>query len=173
MNIKSQALIVFLCALALVGCASQTRTEGGAPVEERGGGAGTSGLPETSGPQGGALPGTAAKADLLAKRSVFFAFDSSTLDDENRAIVEAHAQHMAANPGLKVRLEGNTDERGTREYNLALGERRAQAVERLMRVLGVSGDRVTTVSYGEEKPKASDHNESAWRENRRVDLVYR
>ncbi len=112
------------------------------------------------------------KVDPLAKRRVYFTFDSSAVDDENRALVEAHAAHLAANRGIKVVLEGHADERGTREYNLALGERRAQAVERMFKVLGVSADRIKTVSYGEEKPVALDHDESAWSLNRRVEILY-
>lgn len=170
MSIKSQIVVLAVCAVALAGCASQSRTEA-PPVDDRGG-ATTSPAPERSNAETGPIGGGAA-ADLLAKRRVYFAFDSSSLDDENRAIVEAHAAHLVANPNLKVHLEGNCDERGTREYNLALGERRAQAVERLMRVLNVPANRITTVSYGEEKPLAPGHDESAWRQNRRVEIVYR
>ena len=112
-------------------------------------------------------------ADLLAQRLVHFAFDSSAIDDEARAIIEAHASNLAANSQTKVSLVGHGDERGTREYNLALGERRAQSVEKLMRVLGVAGNRITTVSYGEEKPLCAEHNESCWRQNRRVEIVYK
>ena len=113
MLIKSKFIILALCAVALVGCASQTRTEGGPPAQDPSGTG--AGVPEQGAPQGEALPG--ARADLLAKRRVYFAFDSSSLDDENRAIVEAHAQYLAANPNVKVHLEGHCDERGTREYN--------------------------------------------------------
>ncbi len=112
-------------------------------------------------------------ADLLAQRRIHFAFDSSSIDDESRAIIEAHAQNLKANPQIKVALEGNCDERGTREYNLALGERRAQAVEKLMKVLGVAANRVSTVSFGEEKGLCAEHNESCWRQNRRVEIVYK
>lgn len=113
------------------------------------------------------------QAELLAKRRVHFAFDSSAIDEEARAIIEAHAAHLAANPRIKVHLEGHCDERGTREYNLALGERRAEAVARLLKVLGVDSARISTVSYGEEKPLDPEHNESAWRLNRRVEIIYR
>jgi peptidoglycan-associated lipoprotein len=172
-NIKTHLAVVLLCMATLAGCASQTRTEG-APVDERaGGGAGTSALPEGQGAEGGALGNGGDRAALLAKKRVYFAFDSSTLDDENRAIVEAHAAHLANNTGIRVNLEGHADERGTREYNLALGERRAQAVERVMRALGVAGNRISTTSYGEEKPLAGGHDESAWRQNRRVEISYR
>lgn len=114
----------------------------------------------------------AAGADLLSERRVHFEFDSSSVDSESAAIIEAHAKHLANNKSLSVTLEGHADERGTREYNLALGERRAQAVARMMKALGVSGSRIKTVSYGEEKPLALEHNESGWRQNRRVEIIY-
>jgi peptidoglycan-associated lipoprotein len=174
-------LALLLCAgsIWLGGCATDTGTQ--APtVEDRTTpattapeeGTGTQALPEGGETQAGALGGTEADADLLAKRRVHFEFDSSALDEENRRIVEAHARYLVANPTLRVTLEGHADERGTREYNLALGERRAQAVERVMRILGVSAGRLTTTSYGEEKPLAPEHNESAWALNRRVEIIY-
>ncbi len=167
---KAGLLVLFLGITALAGCAG-TGARSGAPGEEGQGGTGTSGLPDRAGPQGGALAGDA--KDLLAKKRVHFAFDSSSLDEENRAIVEAHSAHLVANPQLKVHLEGHGDERGTREYNLALGERRAQSVEKLMRVLGVQPNRITTASYGEEKPLSPEHNETAWAQNRRVEISYK
>ena len=112
------------------------------------------------------------RAELLSQRRVHFAFDSSSIDDEARAIIEAHAAHLVANSQLKLTLEGNGDERGTREYNLALGERRAQSVEKMMKVLGVAGNRIKQVSYGEEKPLCQEHNESCWRQNRRAEIGY-
>jgi len=176
--------VLLLTAVWLAGCATGTTTQ--APVEDRSttapaetapdGGRpdmGTQALPQDDGVPSGALPGTVPDADLLAKRRVHFAFDSSALDEENRRIVEAHARYLVANPTLIVTLEGHCDERGTREYNLALGERRAQSVERVMRVLGVSANRIRLVSYGEEKPLAPEHNESAWALNRRVEIIYK
>jgi peptidoglycan-associated lipoprotein len=163
-------------AFLAAGCATQTTGEL-PPVEDRSAGAAeTRGVGEAAGREGAALPGDARAAavreDLLAKRRVHFAFDSSTIDEEGRAIIEAHATHLAANPALKLRLEGHCDERGTREYNLALGERRAQAVERMTRLFGVAAGRITVQSYGEEKPLDPEHNESAWRLNRRVEIIY-
>lgn len=110
--------------------------------------------------------------DPLTRRTVYFEFNSAQLDDETRFIVEAHAYYLAANPGVPVTLEGHADERGTREYNLALGERRAEGVSRMMSSLGVDRSRVTTISYGEEKPAAVGQDESAWRLNRRVEIIY-
>jgi peptidoglycan-associated lipoprotein len=167
------AVVVVAGSLWLAGCATGTSTT--PPVEDKTtpSQTPTQPLPSPSGPKAGELSGTPADAALIAKRRVYFAFDSSQLDDENRKIVEAHARNLSSNPNLKVHLEGNCDERGTREYNIALGERRAQTVERAMRVLGVPANRITTVSYGEEKPVAPGHDESAWAQNRRVEILYR
>ena len=140
-----------------------------APVGE-GAGAETGGAADTSGAGGQSLGSGA--GGLLSERVVHFAFDSSAIDSESSAIIEAHAEHLKANSDINVRLEGHADERGTREYNLALGERRANAVARMFKALGVSGRRLKTISYGEEKPVDGDHNESAWRQNRRVELNY-
>lgn len=161
-------------ALALAGCAGEEAVK---PSEEEKGAA----PPAQTAPADGKTGTTGAslsdlerqrRAELLSQRRVHFALDSSSIDDEARAIIEAHSAHLAANSQLKVMLEGNGDERGTREYNLALGERRAQAVERMMKVLGVAGNRIKMVSYGEEKPLCQEHNESCWRQNRRVDIGY-
>ena len=110
--------------------------------------------------------------DLLSETRVYFEFDSAGLTEEGRRIVEAHVAHLAANTNIMVTLEGHADERGTREYNLALGERRAKAVARMMRVLGVDSERLKVNSYGEEKPVDNGHDESAWRQNRRVEIIY-
>lgn len=171
---KSRLLltVLFLMPFVFAGCATEPASQ--APVEDKTADAAPQG--ETASATEKSAAGSAVdagpSAELLAKRRVYFAFDSSSIDDESRAIIEAHAAHLAANAAIKVRLEGNCDERGTREYNLALGERRAQAVERILRALGVGAERITPVSYGEEKPVALDHNESAWRQNRRVEIVY-
>jgi peptidoglycan-associated lipoprotein len=110
---------------------------------------------------------------LLAKRTVYFDFDESVILDQDRPILEAHAQYLSQNPGASVTLEGHTDERGTREYNLALGERRAIAVRQFTSLLGASGQQLRTISYGEERPAATGHNEEAWAQNRRVEIIYR
>ncbi|GMQ95654.1 MAG: hypothetical protein BMS9Abin14_103 [Gammaproteobacteria bacterium] len=110
---------------------------------------------------------------LLAKRTVYFDYDQSIVLEQDRAILEAHAQYLSQNPGAAVTLEGHTDERGTREYNLALGERRATSVRQFMSLLGASGQQLRTVSYGEERPAARGNNEEAWAQNRRVEIIYR
>jgi peptidoglycan-associated lipoprotein len=162
--------VVALMPFVFAGCATEPASQ--APVEDRTGEPAPQGETASATEKSAAGSAVEAGAELLAKRRVYFAFDSSSIDEESRAIIEAHATHLAANTSIKVRLEGNCDERGTREYNLALGERRAQAVERIIRALGVGAERITPVSYGEEKPVALDHNESAWRQNRRVEIVY-
>lgn len=109
---------------------------------------------------------------LLSVRVIYFDLDSSQVSDEGREVLTAHAQLLSAHPELKVVLEGHTDERGTREYNLALGERRAKAVQQLMLLQGVSEDQIQVISFGEERPVALDHDESAWKLNRRVEILY-
>ena len=164
MDKKLQLTILGIAALFLTACGGSEATK--PDVEDKSVGTGTS---ADTGVSGRPLD---ARTDLLAKRRVYFAFDSSAVDEENRDIVEAHAAYLAANKNIKVVFEGHADERGTREYNLALGERRAQAVERMAKILGLTGDRIKTVSYGEEKPVAMDHSEAAWALNRRVEIIY-
>src|SRR5208282_708347 len=109
---------------------------------------------------------------LLTKRNIYYDFDSSVLKDEYKAIVKAHAKNLTDNPSLKVTVQGNCDERGGREYNLALGQRRADSVKRMMMLLGAKESQIETVSFGLEKPRAPGHNEEARAENRRSDIVY-
>ena len=109
----------------------------------------------------------------LAKRSVYFDFDSNAVKDEYRNLITAHSRYMTADKrDARIRIEGNCDERGSREYNLALGQRRAEAVKKVMTVLGVQDGRIETTSYGEEKPMAMGHDESSWAQNRRADIKY-
>ena len=110
--------------------------------------------------------------NILSKRSVYFDFDSNVVKDEYKGLVQAHAKYMVDRKDSKIRVEGNCDERGSREYNLALGQRRAEAVKRVMTVLGVQEGRIETVSFGEEKPAAPGHDEAAWTQNRRGDIKY-
>ncbi len=108
----------------------------------------------------------------LAQRVVFFDFDKSDIKPEFLDTLTAHAKYLVANPTQKIRIEGYTDERGTVEYNIALGDRRAQAVRRYMLFQGVSADQISTVSYGESHPVDSGHDETAWAKNRRAVIVY-
>ncbi len=109
---------------------------------------------------------------LLSQRVVYFAFDKSDITSDARAVIEAHSRYLAANPAARVTLEGHADERGTREYNLALGERRGKSVRQMMTLLGVSSRQLDVVSYGEERPVSMRHDEAAWEQNRRVELIY-
>lgn len=113
------------------------------------------------------------RMQLLTEEVVYFEFDSASITEHSRAVVEAHSAYILENPDVSIELAGHCDERGTREYNLALGERRSQAVQKLMVAFGVPAQQVKIVSFGEEKPVDADHNESAWRKNRRVELVYK
>jgi|HubBroStandDraft_4_1064222.scaffolds.fasta_scaffold664913_1 peptidoglycan-associated lipoprotein len=108
----------------------------------------------------------------LQNRTIYFDFDSSEVKSDYNGLITAHAHYLAANPSIRVRLEGNTDERGSREYNIGLGERRAQSVRRALTLQGVAESQITTVSYGEERPAVTGHTEEAWARNRRVDIVY-
>ncbi|HUW27346.1 MAG TPA: peptidoglycan-associated lipoprotein Pal [Sulfuriferula sp.] len=108
----------------------------------------------------------------LSQRSVYFDFDSSVVQDSYRPTLQAHAGYLAGHKDAKVTLQGNTDDRGSREYNLALGQRRADSVRKVLNVMGVPEAQMEAVSFGEEKPKATGEDEAAWKENRRVDIVY-
>ena len=109
---------------------------------------------------------------LLANRSAYYPFDVSVVQDADKPVVAAHAQYLASHPGRTVRLEGNCDERGSNEYNLGLGQRRAEGVKKMLLAGGAKEGQIETVSYGEEKPKMSCHEEKCWKENRRTDLNY-
>ena len=108
----------------------------------------------------------------LSKRVVYFEYDKDSVKPEYAALVQAHANYLSQNRNRKVRLEGHADERGSREYNMALGQRRSDAVRKATAVLGVGNERIETLSFGEDKPKSSGHDEAAWAQNRRVEIVY-
>jgi len=143
------------------------------------GGTETTGLGD-AGVKGSALDGSGSyagdprkdPASPLSKRSVYFDFDSFVVKDEFRPALEAHAAYLLSKRDAKVVLQGNTDERGSREYNLALGQKRAEAVRKVLVVLGVSDGQLEAVSFGEEKPRNEADTEEAFAENRRVDVVY-
>jgi peptidoglycan-associated lipoprotein len=111
-------------------------------------------------------------ANVLSKGSVYYAYDKYDVAAEYRPLVEAHAKYLREHPGATVTVQGNCDERGSREYNLALGQRRAESVTKMMGLLGVPERQMEAVSFGEEKPKAAGHDEAAWTQNRRSDIVY-
>lgn len=161
-----------MLALAVTGCGTNgpTAEQSGAPVESRSGVGvgindnelGANGLPRV----------LTDPKNILSKRSVFFDLDSFTIKDEYRNLVAAHAKFLAQNPKYKILIQGNTDERGSREYNLALGQKRADALKKALVLLGVSEAQIESVSLGEEKPRNEGHDEAAWAENRRADILY-
>jgi peptidoglycan-associated lipoprotein len=143
--------------------AAGAQTNGAAGSNVAGaGGASVTGGDDVAGPQEG----------ILAQRNIYFAFDSSELSADGTALIAAHAHYLVGHSNLHVRLEGNTDERGSREYNIGLGERRAQAVRRAMLLQGVAETQLSTVSYGAERPAVDGHDEAAWSKNRRVMINY-
>jgi len=109
---------------------------------------------------------------LLAKRTIYYDYDAYNVTENYRSLVESHAKSLLSHTAVKLRIEGNCDERGSREYNLALGQRRADSVKRALTLLGVPAHQILTVSLGSEKPKATSHDEQAYAENRRSDLIY-
>lgn len=111
-------------------------------------------------------------ANVLSIKTIYFAFDSSEISEEDVEVMKHHGKYLALHSDVTLRLEGHTDERGTREYNIALADRRAQSVKKLLLYQGASDAQITIISYGEEKPAAMGHDEDAWKLNRRAELVY-
>lgn len=177
----TKILTILLIAGALAACSSTpSKEQEGAKVEDR---TATAPPPEATRPAEPMIskpvgPGAIASdplkdpGSILSKRSVYFDYDSNLVKDEFRPLVAAHAKYLSQNRNTRVRIEGNTDERGSREYNLALGQRRADAVKQMMQVLGATAGQIETVSFGEEKPRAQGSEEKAWAENRRADIRY-
>jgi peptidoglycan-associated lipoprotein len=178
-------IVAVACLLAgavlLAGCPKKTTTVQPPMAGTQVGGASTSasGRPSTS---GSALGDNAAGANGArgvgdaasggARSVIYFDFDRSEIKAEYADVITANARNLTSHPGQRMKLEGNTDERGTREYNIGLGERRAQAVRRALMLQGVAESQLTTVSFGSERPAAEGDDESAWAKNRRVELVY-
>lgn len=109
---------------------------------------------------------------ILANRSAYYPFDVAVVQDEDKPMVQAHAKYLGENSNRNMRLEGNCDERGSNEYNLGLGQRRADGVKKMLEAGGARASQLDSVSYGEEKPRCNDHNEDCWKQNRRTDLNY-
>jgi peptidoglycan-associated lipoprotein len=166
---KLAALALIGLALAVAGCSGSggVKNEGAQPVSPSSSGISTSGLGNENAGGGQYVN---AGADL-SKHSVYFDFDKTDIKPEGQAVIDNWARYLSANPTAKVRLEGNCDERGTREYNIGLGERRANAVAQALEAKGVSSQQLSVISYGKERPVCTEHDESCWWQNRRVDLV--
>ena len=170
-----KALFSALALALLYGCASQ-------PVEPEGGPAAAprpvpspASAPVTTRPaQTPALQADPLKdpGNVLSKRSIFYDYDRSDVKDEYRPILQAHGKYLAEHRGTKMLVQGNCDERGSREYNIALGQRRAEGVKRMLMLMGATESQVEAVSLGEEKPRCADHNEGCWSQNRRGDMRY-
>ncbi|MDR1890013.1 MAG: peptidoglycan-associated lipoprotein Pal [Zoogloeaceae bacterium] len=168
---KFASFAILTLLLALAGCGTTKEPEtGGAPVENRDPNSSVTRV-ETSGPSGANLPAILTSG-VLAQRSVYFALDRYDVAEDYRGLLAAHANFLVENRNFKVLIQGNTDERGSHEYNLSLGQKRAEAVKRILLLLGVREDQVEAVSLGEEKPRAEGHDESAWAQNRRADILY-
>jgi peptidoglycan-associated lipoprotein len=179
-------LVAALTALFIAGCQTQP-SQPEAPIDDKSAapgaatrpgattaGAGTGGV--TGAPGTGTTAGTGNPLrdpnNILSRRSVFFDFDSFVVKDEFKPLVEAHARYLAGNRQARSTIQGNTDERGSREYNIALGQRRADAIKRMMTLLGAQDSQIETVSFGEEKPRNPGTDETAMSQNRRGDIVY-
>ena len=171
---------IFIVVSALAACAGpRVVVEDGViaePVTVATGEAGSSGLDGDDSLEGTGLDEGVVEVDqtisLLNQRVIYFDYDSSSLTGESEVIVQAHAQYLSSAPGTAVILEGHADERGTREYNLSLGEDRVQSVATLMKALGVGAGSIQAISYGEERPVSLGSDEDAWGLNRRVEILY-
>ncbi len=178
---KQKTLIALMMTVALLGAACKSKppaAESSAPVPEtvisaanpnaQSNGVATVNAGSSTSSGGAIGP----DGPLGSQRVIYFDFDSSDIRNEYVDVIAAHGRFLAANASVRVRLEGHTDERGSREYNIGLGERRAQTVRRALGLQGVQESQITTVSYGEERPAASGSDENAYSKNRRVEIVY-
>ena len=175
---RNLVLVLPLIALLGAGCSStrnaaSTKSAPATTVESKAAATADTGAVASAGVVGDdASADVGLPPELVNKRVIYFAFDSSEVRAEDRALVAAHARFLAGRSNVAVRLEGHTDQRGTREYNIGLGERRAQAVRAALGLQGVSDGQISTVSYGEERPAAAADDEESMAMNRRVELVY-
>lgn len=170
------ALIVTLLTstLLLAGCPKRDAVKDGAGAGQDSSDTDSSGVGQSGLEQGSSVGDTdaAQMQGALAERIVYFDYDSSEIKSEFNSLIAAHARNLSSNPRLRLRLEGHSDERGSREYNIGLAERRAQTVRRALMLQGAGDDQIATVSYGEERPAVTGSDETAWGKNRRVELVY-
>jgi peptidoglycan-associated lipoprotein len=176
-------LFVLAMALIMAGCTQGAKPDADTGVE---GGDVEGGATVGTIDDGGALAGTALEGmkisyernaindpeNVLSIKTIYFDYDSSEISDDNVEVIKHHGKYLALNSDVNMRLEGHTDERGAREYNIALADRRAQAVKKLLLFQGASESQITIISYGEEKPAAFGHDEASWKLNRRAELVY-
>ncbi len=181
-QVHANMLLAAAVMLALAGCASKKPAAGeGAAIEERGAASGSASDGKSSGAGkddvvsrslGDDGDGSGDVAGAPSARQIFFDVDQYTVKPDYQSVVQATADFLKSKPKVRIIIQGNTDERGSREYNLSLGQKRAEAVRKALGVLGVGEDRIETVSFGEEKPMSECHDESCWSKNRRADIVY-
>ena len=173
-NNSGKMLLAAASVAVLAGCASPVKLDKPVEVEKKDVQTTTSTTTPDTGKSTVATTDESSKmvAPITLDRVIYFDFDSYAVKDEFRPIVEAHANLLKQNSGAKEVAEGHTDERGGSEYNLSLGQKRAEAVRRALSLLGVPEAQVEAVSFGKEKPKSLGHDEAAWAENRRADIVY-
>lgn len=173
MNKTLISLLTLVAVVSLVGCSSQPAApeQAGAGVEDSNPNAVSSGVGGT-GIDPYSLAALKDPKSPLAKRSVYFDYDSYVVKDEYKALLDHHAKFLTKNTQIKMLIQGNADERGSREYNLALGQKRAEAVKKALQLFGVSEAQLESVSLGEEKPACMDQTESCWAQNRRGDMLY-
>lgn len=173
MKYKLGSVMVLLLIAVMSGCSSTgDKKDGEVSIEDKGTSA--DGV-TTSGAAGSGSFGNSSLDDPnspLAQRVIYFEYDSAEITMDGQDLLVHHAGYLVASPTVHVTLEGHTDERGSREYNIALGDRRALSVQRILELNGVAPEQITVVSYGEEKPAAEGNSEAAWRLNRRVELLY-
>lgn len=162
------SIAALLASVALLAACSSTKVADTAPINS-----GSSTTANTTGVGAGDVDPLNDPNNILSKRSVYFDFDKYTIKDEFRALIEAHARYLNAHKDRQIVIQGNTDARGGAEYNLALGQKRAEAVRKALNLLGVSDNQIETVSFGKEKPKATGSTEEAYAQNRRADIVYK
>ena len=172
---STRLVLVLLISGFLFGCSSTEEKKDEVTIEDQGMPVEESAETQTYGTEEGERSKMSPLDDPnspLATRIIYFDFDSSEVQAQYRPVVEAHAKYLAANPNVSITLEGHADERGSREYNLALGERRAESVKQQMTILGASSAQIRLVSYGEERPAVDGHDDYSWSQNRRVEILY-
>ena len=183
LSIRVLQFAALSAALLLAGCQTTPEDQQAAGVETRKPGAGTPGAAQpVERPKIAAVDVTSGRKDpagalkdpanILSKRNIYFEYDKFDVKDEYRPLVEAHAKYLRENPNARMLIQGNADERGSREYNVALGQRRSDNVKKVLMLLGAREAQVESVSLGEEKPACGEHNEACWAKNRRGEMLY-
>jgi peptidoglycan-associated lipoprotein len=180
-----QFMVMLVALGVLVGCSSTPDEQTPAAIEDRkptvAAPTPTAPPPKKAAPDATAKPVTPQKvavdplkdpANILSRRSIYFDYDQFVVKEEFKPVVAAHAKYLSSHPAARATIQGNTDERGSREYNLALGQKRADAVKQMMTLMGAPASQIETVSFGEEKPRAQGSGEQVYAENRRADIVH-